>query len=203
MIRLAHILLLILFSVPAYAQLSNRDTTTSQVAPMIRLHAGAGFGVLGFTYDIGTFYQDVHTIVGIRYLRSHNIDINYGLGGESVMDRPLESIWEIDSYIGKKFFDRGFTISALGGVCVLGGIQRGKPIYTARTIIPTDQPGYNEYQPLNKLAIGIPIETRVGFTPWQYYDLGISYFININSRKTFNGLFVSFRILIPFISVAA
>ena len=171
---------------------------------MIRLHAGAGFGVLGFTYDVGTFYQNERTIFGIRYLRSHNIDINSGLFGESVNDRPLESIWEIDSYVGKKFFDRGFTFSIQGGVCVLGGIQRGKPIPKTPPVIPIDQfNGYNEHESLKQLAIGVPIEVRLGFTPWQYYDFGISYYININSRKIFNGFLVSFRILVPSFSVAA
>ena len=191
---------------PSFARSGNPDTTISHVAPIIHLHVGAGFGILGFEDDAGIFYQNANTFVGIRYLRSHEMDFRFDpLGGSaSGGDRPLESVWEIDTYVGQKFLDRDFTLSILAGVCVLGGVQRGKLIRASGFEFAPGQYDFkDEYQYLDNVALGIPVEARLGYTPWQYYDFGISYFVDINSRKTFSGLLISFRVLIPFISVAA
>ena len=187
-----------------HAQPNGPDVTLDHTPSVFWLNGGAGFGLLGFTYDGGAYYQNEKTIVGLRYLRTDQISLELWSEQDIGIPRPLESVWEIDAFVGKKFFDRGFTISLITGINISGGIQRGNLIKLHGWDNTNDTySSYDEYQHLTRIALGLPIEVRLAYTPWQYYDLGISYIININSRKSLTGFLVSFRILLPVISVAA
>ena len=183
----------------AYAGATANDTSLTSARQDVTVGAGAGFGLLGAGYDLSFFYQNTHDLLGVKYLRNHEIVAEFTLDApeEVRFSRPIESIWELDLVAGKTVTDRGFTASITAGVSVIGGTVRGKLLSA-----PTYSSTYYEYEHLNQTTLGIPVEARLAFTPEKHFDLGVSGFLNLNSKKTLKGFLLSFRLLCPIFSFA-
>jgi hypothetical protein len=184
--------LVFLFAIIISVGVARNNVDSIQTTPqnLFSFDADLGIGLLGVTYNAGISYRMSNTFVGARYLHSHQITAELGPfgGGDTHFQRPIESIWEIDGYIGRTVFDRGFRASALIGLCVTGGILRGNFISTDNI--------YDQYESLEKTVIGIPIQAQLTYIPEDYVGVSVSYFANFNSKKTFRGLLLSLNITV-------
>jgi hypothetical protein len=171
---------------------SEKDSLATR-NPHFGMTVNGGFGILGVEYDGGLYYEYASTVVGIRYLKTHAITVELRFEGTTTkgLARPIESIWAIDAYVGKKFYSRNFAVSFWAGAGMLAGIQRGE-LLTA----PVD-PQFEEHKRLDQRTYEVPLEARFSYTPWEYYDLGVSYMVSLNPRKTYSGVLVSLRVLFP------
>ena len=176
---------------------TGQDTSTAKYSKTLLVGAGAGMGLLGVTWDANLLYQNENNLIAMRYLTSREVNFEIAFAGNPGFSRPLESTWEMDALIGKKVSDKSLTASIMGGLSVIGGTIRGK------FLSPPDLlSSYNEYEHLNQTTFGIPIEGRLAFTPLENFDLGVSAILNLNSKKTLKGFYLSFRLLCPLMSFA-
>jgi len=176
---------------------TDQDTSIAKYSKVLSVGAGAGMGLLGVTWDANLLYQSENNLIAIRYLTSREARFEIAFAGNPGFSRPLESTWEIDALVGKKVADRSLTASIMGGLSVIGGTLRGK------FLSPPDLlSSYNEYQHLDQTVVGVPIEGRLAFTPIENFDLGVSAILNLNSKRTLKGFYLSFRLLCPLLSFA-
>ncbi len=170
------------------------DSSCSSSPKTLTVGASAGLGLLGAGWDASLIYQSGNNLIGTRYFRNHEIRGELAVGGNPGFSRPLEYFWEADALVGKTATDKGFTASIMFGLGAFGGTLRGKLLRTPDTLS-----SYNEFEHLDQTTIGIPLEGRLAFTPIENFDLGISVMLNLNSKRTLKGFFVSFRLLYPFL----
>jgi hypothetical protein len=155
---------------------ANVDTLRDTSPAFVSIDADFGLGLLGIAYDAGISYRDGSTLLGLRVLHTHEIEIST-IGGYTVGKRPLETVWEVETYFGRTAFDRGLRATALAGLSVTSGTQRGN-------IIPGSP---YEYRPLKSTVIGIPVQGQITYIPYDYFGITLMYFVNFNFRKTFRG----------------
>ena len=170
----------------------NLDTSRMNTDHFV-LSFDAGLGLLGTEYQAGASYGWSSNIVGIRYLRTDQLTFELALAGtpNPGYPRPIESIWSIDAYIGKKYISRDIAISLTAGIGILGGIQRGK------IIGQEEGSSYTQYERLVSTTYEVPFEGRLSYVPWDYAECGISYLYSFNPKKDYKSIFFSFKFLLP------
>ena len=163
----------------------------SKLTNSFSVDCGFGLGLLGYECDAGLTYRIDATFYGLRYLTSGDIKgLEIGPFGGVIthFKRPLESIWEIDAYVGRIAFDRGFNARALVGLCLTGGTLRGNFI--------SNDGSYDHYASLQETVIGISTQGQLTYIPLDYVGVSLSYFANFNSKKIFRGFIFSVQITI-------
>ena len=177
-------ILILLSSEPVF---SNSTSPTDSIRTGPSLDVSGGFGLFGIVYDLAVEYQSETMLYGVRSLGSN--EITFELAGLSTESRPLESVWEVDAYLGKHFSFPGFRLSGLVGLSITGGIQRGDLVSSINFLGVR-----NQYESLEGTVIGVPIQGQVRIMPDDHFGISISYLININSRKTFRGFIFALQL---------
>ena len=187
-----YLLFLFLPIAEIHSTTANDTSLATQAKNGLVLGAGGGLGILTTEYDANLYYYLGNRFVGVRYLESR--EARFDVWGS--FPRPLERIWQFDALVGAKAFNRDMTASISMGIGLFGGTLRGRPLQNP------DPEGYTQYEHLDQTTVAIPMEARMAYTPTEYLELGISGIANINSKHTLLSLFVSFRVLFPFLSFA-
>jgi hypothetical protein len=170
----------------------NADSLIDHENSTLVINAGVGAGFYNLFYDFGAKYKKNNSIYGLRYFTSREVVYELAFAGNPGFNRPLENIWEVDAFIGKEYYDKGFTASFLTGLSIVGGTIRGKLLHEYDSYSP-----YNEYEYLDNTVIGIPLEARISYSTLQYIDIGVSGFININQKGIIKSLTLSVQFMLP------
>jgi hypothetical protein len=175
------------------AQEKSRSTVANYDSSFIVLNGGAGIGFYNFYGFVGATVPTKTLDYGFRYFTSRELVAEIAFGGNPGFNRPIQYISEYDFLIGKSFYFRGLSASFFTGVSAVGGVLRGKKLTSSMF----GQSTYDEFEHLDKIKFGIPIEVRLAVRPSKYVDFGISKFININSKRTYQSFTFSVQLAAP------
>ena len=147
---------------PVYAQ----SISNNSKADLGWLNAGIGGSSFGFSKGVSFSYQT----------GKHLISTRYTYNGVYVF-----KAWEIGILYGRSLKTSLSLVSVSGGISIVGGIRRGKYLYTSfwchRRI----------YEKITFLTIGIPIVFQLFWTPASFFGIGIYGLVNLNPEESFYG----------------
>lgn len=174
---------LALVFISALALFAKNSISYAQDTSNYWVNAGLGLGAFdsrlaGSTGISLLSYQTGIRIVSIR----NNIEVSIVLFGHS--PSPEESVWDIGILYGIIAKGSYGSASISGGVSLVGGIRRGKPL-----------PGSSyRYEELSFKTVGIPIEAQLFFTPFSFLGVGFYGFANLNLEKSFWGALLCLQV---------
>ncbi len=102
---------------------------------------------------------------------------------------PVETVWDVGALVGVNAVSQYFSISASGGLSVVGGVRQGDFLYTTGSFM-----GTSYYEEDKFLTVGIPLEADVYWTPLSFMGIGFSCFADLNFKKSFVCLLFCLRI---------
>ncbi len=126
-------------------------------------------------------------IISLRYITGEQSLGKYFLFSNI---HPHEKVWDIGLLFGKATKGRIVQVSAAGGIGLVGGLKRGKFISTH----PGWFGGWREYERVNFLTVGIPVEIEAMVTPSHFFGFGISLYADLNPTYPFAG--AHFRLML-------
>ena len=144
---------------------------------------GIGIGLLDYEYNLGFGYRDHATLLGVQMLRSggiKGIELGSFGGGTTRFKRPIESITEAYTYVGRTASDKGFQVAAVIGFGFSTGIVQGNFLY--------NDGSHDYFENLHIAHIVVPIEGRIAFMPSDRYAIALIYRASFNAVKTYRGL---------------
>lgn len=157
-----------------------RDAATKTAARPYWVHAGPGWGSMGFSWGVGISGQMGKGLVSIRFVRNEELSF--------FKDSPKESSWDAGVLYGRIKKSRLWFCSLSGGIGVVGGVRRGEYVDAG------NDPSFIGYERLVFLTVGIPIEGQLVWTPLPFLGIGINAFANLNAEKSFIGALLRIQI---------
>lgn len=142
-----------------------------------RLNLGAGISNIDLSGGMALYFQNGKMLYSLRYIK--NI--------EFVMDGPIpsEHIDDFGFLLGKVYRAPGILCSASTGIGMVNGLKRGRLVESGYE--------YYLYESIKFIKFGMPIEAQV-FIGGNSLALGLYFFANLNSERSFSGFLLSLQI---------
>ena len=146
-----------------------------------RVHAGLGGSTFGLAAGLGTSFQIDDNLLSARFVYNEEPDL--------FTPTPRENVWDVGVLYGRTLQLRRFSLSASGGISLVGGTKRGRHLGTKGEFFTTEV-----YESTSLSTVGFPIAAEVFVAPFSFFGVGIYGFANLNSTKSFAGVLLSIQI---------
>jgi len=145
------------------------------------LNIGSGLtlsdsSTLGFGSVLSLSHEHERRLYSLRFLGSNELNL---------FEKPSLYLLDLGLLYGYMYRLGNNAFSISSGVSLIGGNKKGKLI--------NSEDFTDEYEEINYVTIGLPLELQALYIPFKYFGLGITFFGNLNNEKSYYGSMLTFQ----------
>jgi hypothetical protein len=143
------------------------------------LSAGIGGSHFGPCFYGSITYRYNNNLFTVRYFKADELNFNV----EGIYDEPTLSCKEIGFLYGMSYIKTNALLSFSAGIGYVSGTDRGNKIND-----------YHQFESINISTLGVPFEAKFQIKILGPIGIGVAWFGNINSTKSYTGFIVGISI---------